>query len=139
MWSIKKQDSTFTLTNIYQLLLSGVRVAAAVWSEPAKVPKLYTVIDVVTQQLGVTSSSGHYTEILRPFSLANINIVKDALIEAGFKDIHIESLNVTFKFTSANDYADFAKAIIAPIHNILATETEESKGKNMESSQRGSY
>jgi ubiquinone/menaquinone biosynthesis C-methylase UbiE len=28
------------LTNIYQLLLPGGRVAAAVWSEPAKVPKL---------------------------------------------------------------------------------------------------
>ena len=117
------------LTNIYQLLLPGGRVAAAVWSEPAKVPKLYTAIDVVTQQLSITSSSGHYTEILRPFSLANINIVKDALIEAGFRDIHIESLNVTFDFTSADDYADFAKAIIAPIHNILANETEERKEK----------
>jgi hypothetical protein len=83
----------------------------------------------VTQQLGITSSSGHYIEILRPFSLANINIVKDALIEAGFRDIHIESLNVTFDFASADDYADFAKAIIAPIHNILANETEERKEK----------
>lgn len=120
---------TSTLTNIYQLLLPGGRVAAAVWSEPAKVPKLSTAIDVMTQQLGITSSSGHYAEIVRPFNLANINIVKDALIEAGFRDIYIESLNVTFDFTSADDYADFANAIIAPIHNILASETEERKEK----------
>jgi hypothetical protein len=40
-----------TLTNIYKLLSSGGRTAAAVWSEPAKVPKLYTAIDIVTQKL----------------------------------------------------------------------------------------
>jgi ubiquinone/menaquinone biosynthesis C-methylase UbiE len=40
-----------TLTNIYKLLSSDGRIAAAVWSEPAKVPKLYTAIDIVTQKL----------------------------------------------------------------------------------------
>ena len=118
---------TYTLSKIYQLLLPGGRVAAAVWSEPAKVPKLSTAIDIVIQQIGISSSSGHYAEILRPFSLANVNIVKDALIEAGFKDIHIETLNITFDFNSADDYADFANAIIAPIHNTLASETDERK------------
>jgi ubiquinone/menaquinone biosynthesis C-methylase UbiE len=118
---------TYTLSKIYQLLLPGGRVAAAVWSEPAKVPKLSTAIDIVIQQVGISSSSGHYAEILRPFSLVNVNIVKDALIEAGFKDIYIETLNITFDFNSADDYADFANAIIAPIHNTLASETDERK------------
>ena len=72
----------------------------------------------MTQQLGITSSSGHYIEILRPFSLANINIVKDALIEAGFRDIHIESLNVTFDFASADDYADFPRIV----YDIISVE-----------------
>lgn len=118
-----------TLTNIYKLLSSGGRIAAAVWSEPAKVPKLYTAIDIVTQKLGISSTTAyaHYPEILSPFSLANINIVNNALVEAGFKDIHTEYLNITFEFLSAEDYTDFAKQIIAPIHNLLANETENRK------------
>jgi ubiquinone/menaquinone biosynthesis C-methylase UbiE len=119
---------TSTLTNIYKLLSSGGRIAAAVWSEPAKVPKLYTAINIVTQKLGISSTAyAHYTEILSPFSLANINIVNNALVEAGFKDIHTEYLNITFEFLSAEDYTDFAKQIIAPIHNLLANETEKIK------------
>jgi ubiquinone/menaquinone biosynthesis C-methylase UbiE len=100
-----------TLTNIYKLLSSGGRIAAAVWSEPAKVPKLYTAIDIVTQKLGISSATAyaHYPEILSPFSLANINIVNNALVEAGFKDIHNEYLNITFEFLSAEDYTDFTK------------------------------
>ena len=118
-----------TLTNIYKLLSSGGRIAAAVWSEPAKVPKLYTAIDIVTQKLGIslTIAYTHYTEILNPFSLANINIVSNALVDAGFKDIHTEYLNIAFEFLSAEDYIDFAKQIIAPIHNLLANETEKRK------------
>lgn len=117
-----------TLTNIYKLLSSDGRIAAAVWSEPAKVPKLYTAINIVTQKLGISSTAyAHYTEILSPFSLANINIVNNALVEAGFKDIHTEYLNITFEFLSAEDCTDFAKQIIAPIHNLLANETEKIK------------
>jgi ubiquinone/menaquinone biosynthesis C-methylase UbiE len=118
-----------TLTNIYKLLSSGGRIAAAVWSKPAKVPKLYTAIDIVTQKLGIslTTAYAHYTDILSPFSLANINIVNNALVKAGFKDILTEYLNITFEFLSAEDYTDFAKQIIAPIHNLLANETEKRK------------
>ena len=118
-----------SLTNIYKLLSSGGRIAAAVWSEPAKVPKLYTAIDIVTQKLGISSATAyaHYPEIVSPFSLANINIVNNALIEAGFKDIHTEYMNITFEFSSAEDYTNFAKQIIAPIHNLLASETEKRK------------
>lgn len=118
-----------TLTDIYKLLSSGGRIAAAVWSEPAKVPKLYTAIDIVTQKLGISSATAYaqYPEILSPFSLANIDIVNNALVEVGFKDIHNEYLNITFEFLSAEDYTDFAKQIIAPIHNLLANETEKRK------------
>jgi ubiquinone/menaquinone biosynthesis C-methylase UbiE len=119
---------TSTLTNIYKLLSSGGKLAAAVWSQPTKVPKLYDAIDFVTREIGISSTitNNHstYAKILSPFSLANINIVKDALVEAGFKDIHIEYLNVVFEFASAEDYTNFAKEIIAPLQDMLANETE---------------
>jgi ubiquinone/menaquinone biosynthesis C-methylase UbiE len=117
-----------TLTNMYKLLSSGGRVSAAVWSEPAKVPKLYTAIEFVAREMGIsTITDNHYNFakiLLRPFNLANINIVKEALVKAGFKNIHSEYLNVMFEFSSAADYTDFAKAIIAPIQDILSKETK---------------
>ncbi len=120
---------TSTLTSIYKLLSSGGKVAAAVWSEPIKVPELYAAIDFVIRNVGISSTitdnySSTYPKIFSPFSLANINIVKHALVEAGFKDIHIEYLSVAFEFASAEEYVRFAKAIIAPLQDILANETE---------------
>jgi len=118
-----------TLSNVHKLLSNGGRIAVAVWSEPAKVPKLSTAIDIVTQKLGISSTTAyaHYAEVFSPFRLYRTNIVNNALAEAGFKDIHTEYLNVTFEFSSAEDYADFARQIIAPIHNLLANESEERK------------
>jgi enediyne biosynthesis protein CalE5 len=120
---------TSTLTSIYKLLSSGEKVAAAVWSEPKKVPKLYAVIDFVIRNVGISSTitdnhSSNYAKIFSPFRLTNINIVKDALVEAGFKDIHIEYLSVAFEFASAEEYVRFAKTIIAPLQDILDNETE---------------
>ena len=48
-----------TLVNIHDLLSNSGRIAAAVWSEPAKVPKLYTAIDVVTRELGISDSPSY--------------------------------------------------------------------------------
>ncbi|MGI8833074.1 MAG: hypothetical protein ACR2IS_10620 [Nitrososphaeraceae archaeon] len=96
-----------TLINIHDLLSNSGRIAAAVWSEPAKVPKLYTAIDVVTRELGI-SDSPSYSKAHSPFSLANITKLEDAFIQAGFKDVSFEYLDVIFEFASAEDYTDFA-------------------------------
>jgi ubiquinone/menaquinone biosynthesis C-methylase UbiE len=125
---------TSTLKSIYKVLSSGGKVAAAVWSKPTKVPKLYAAIDFVAREKGISltliDNHSNYADILlRPFNLANIDIVKEALVEAGFKNIHIEYLNIVFEFASAEDYVRFAKAIIAPIQEILANETETRREK----------
>ena len=116
-----------TLKSVYKVLSFDGKIAAAVWSEPVKVPKLYAAIDFVTKEIGIPSTindnNSTYAKILSPFNLANINIVKDALVEVGFKDIHIEYLDVVFEFASAEDYVRFAKAIIAPIQDMLSNET----------------
>jgi hypothetical protein len=70
---------------------------------PAKVPKLYTAIGVVTRELGI-SDSPSYSKTHSPFSLANITTLEDAFIQAGFKDVSFEYLNVIFEFASAEDY-----------------------------------
>ncbi|MGE5635267.1 MAG: class I SAM-dependent methyltransferase, partial [Deltaproteobacteria bacterium] len=124
---------TSTLSSIYKVLSFDGKVAVAVWSEPVKVPKLYAAIDFVTKEIGISSTitdnNSTYAKILSPFSLANINIVKDALLEVGFKDIHTEYLNVVFEFPSSEDYVKFAKAIIAPLQDILSNEAPTRRDK----------
>jgi enediyne biosynthesis protein CalE5 len=93
----------------------------------AKVPKLYTAKDVVTRELGISSYSPAYGKALSPFSLANITTLKGAFIQAGFRVVSIEYLNVVFEFASAEDYTDFAISVIGPIQNMLANEDEKRK------------
>lgn len=118
---------TMTLINMHKLLSPDGRIAAAVWSEPAKVPKLYTAIDIVARELGIPSNSVAYVKALSPFSLANTATLKDTFIQAGFKEISFEYQNVIFEFASAEDYTDFAMSIIGPIQSMLAYEDKKKK------------
>ena len=85
-----------TLKSAYNALSFNGKIATAVWSEPVKVPKLYDAIEFVTKEIcissTITDNDYTYSKILSPFSLANVNILKDALLEVGFKDISIEYL-----------------------------------------------
>jgi ubiquinone/menaquinone biosynthesis C-methylase UbiE len=116
-----------TLINTYKLLSPGGKIAAAVWSEPTKVPKLYTAIDIVARELGVSTNSQAYGRALSPFILANTALLKDTFVQAGFKEISFEKHNVIFEFASAEDYTDFAMSIIGPIQSMLANEDEKTK------------
>jgi ubiquinone/menaquinone biosynthesis C-methylase UbiE len=118
-----------TLTYLYKVLSPGGRIAAAVWSEPAKVPKLYTAIDIVARELGVRSDSVVYRKALSPFSLANATALKDVFVQAGLKEVTLEYHNVVFEFASPEDYTDFAMSIIGPIQSMFANEDEKKKRK----------
>jgi hypothetical protein len=37
--------------------------------------------------------------VVGPFSLADTSVLKDSLSKAGFRNIHIETQNVTFQFS----------------------------------------
>jgi enediyne biosynthesis protein CalE5 len=118
---------TMTVINMHKLLSPGGRIAAAVWSEPVKVPKLYAAIDIVVRELGIASNSVAYSKALSPFSLANTTTLKDAFVRAGFKGISFEYQNAIFEFASAEDYTDFAMSIIGPIQSMLANEDKKKK------------
>jgi hypothetical protein len=59
-----------------------------------------------------------------PFSLADLNELRNSLIQAGFKDIRSENIQVTFEFDSAEDFVSFTKET-APINLMLTNETEK--------------
>jgi ubiquinone/menaquinone biosynthesis C-methylase UbiE len=113
------------LENIQRSLVNGGRLAAAVWAEPRKVPQLNLPMEVVRQELQLPPIPAG---IPGPFSLADSNELKNYLLEAGFKDIHNENVQVTFEFDSAEDFVRFTKDT-APVNTLLANETEERKAK----------
>jgi ubiquinone/menaquinone biosynthesis C-methylase UbiE len=113
------------LSNIYRSLVEGGRLAAAVWGLPEKVPFLSVVMNTVSKETRkpLPSSKG----VPGPFSLTDEQLLKDALLESGFKDVSTESVNVTFTFGSPQDYTRFEQAIAAPIHAMLVNESQERK------------
>jgi enediyne biosynthesis protein CalE5 len=113
------------LDNIHRSLVYGGRLSAAVWAEPTKVPQLNLPMTIVRQELQLILPPA--TGILGPFSLADLNTLKNSLIQAGFRDIQSENIQVTFEFNSAEDYVRFTKEIAAPVNAMLANETEERK------------
>ena len=60
-----------------------------------------------------------------PFSLADTNKLEYSLAKAGFRDMHIETVIVTFEFPSGEDYCRYCQAVSASARIVLSKETEE--------------
>jgi ubiquinone/menaquinone biosynthesis C-methylase UbiE len=112
------------LSNMLGLLVPGGKLAAAVWSEPSKVPLISMPINIARQELQAPLP-GQGTP--GPFSLADIDALKKSLEKAGFVEIKSETITVVFEFNSAEEYTEFNQDIAAPVRTILANETEERK------------
>lgn len=89
------------LSNIRRLLVSGGNLAAAVWSEPSKVPFINLSMDTARKHLQ-TSFPGQGSP--GPFSLADVGLLKKSFLKAGFTDVRSEKIAVTFEFDSAELY-----------------------------------
>jgi enediyne biosynthesis protein CalE5 len=112
------------LSNIVRLLVPRGRLAAAVWSEPSKVPLISMPINIARQELQAPLLG---QGIPGPFSLADIDALKKSLEKVGFADIRSETMRVVFEFSSAEEYTEFNQDIAAPVRTMLANETEERK------------
>jgi ubiquinone/menaquinone biosynthesis C-methylase UbiE len=116
-----------TLKNIFDALKEGGggKLATAVWSSQSKTPFVGFPMSIILRELNVPSPniSMDSTNLnLGPCSLADKNILKNSLGKAGFKDIQIETQNVTFEFASANDYVNHVRDIAAPLKSLLDKE-----------------
>jgi len=112
------------LSNVLGLLVPGGKLAAAVWSEPSKVPLISMPINIARQELQAPLLG---QGIPGPFSLADIDALKKSLEKAGLVDIKSETIRVVFEFNSAEEYTEFNQDIAAPVRIMLAKETEDRK------------
>ena len=112
------------IRKIYSSLVSGGRFAAAVWADATKVPIISLATRVIGSQVQISASP---PGVPNPFSLADTNKLENSLARAGFRDIHIDTVIVTFEFESGEDYCRYCQAVSASAHIALSKETRERK------------
>jgi SAM-dependent methyltransferase len=88
---------------MHRALKPGGHFAAAVWSVADKVPMLGLARDAIQRITGITPPPN----APGPMKLADTSILERALASAGFHDVTIERLIVTFEYPSADAFADF--------------------------------
>jgi len=88
-------------------LKPGGRFATAVWSVADKVPMCGLARDAIRRITGIVPPPNAPD----PIRLADASILERALGAAGFRDVTIERMIVTFEFPSADAFADFRSQI----------------------------
>ena len=113
------------IIKIYSSLVSGGRFAAAVWADATKVPIISLATSVIGSQ--VQQMTPAPSGVPNPFSLADTNKLENSLARTGFRDIHIETVIVTFEFKSGEDYCSYCQAVSNSARIALSKEREERK------------
>jgi ubiquinone/menaquinone biosynthesis C-methylase UbiE len=113
-----------TLVKIREMLVTNGRLSAAVWSAPSKVPWLDLAFASVRKQINTPAPP---PSTPGPFALADIDGLKQSFSKAGFKDIKINTFQITFEFDSPESYTKLHQQTATRIHAMLANQTEEVK------------
>jgi len=95
------------LRGLNRALKPGGRFATTVWAAADKVPMCGLARDAIRRITGIVPPPN----ALDPTRLADPSIVEGALTAAGFRDVTIERLIVTFEFPSPEAFADFRSQI----------------------------
>jgi SAM-dependent methyltransferase len=108
---------TTALTGLRRLLLPGGRCAAAVWGPPERVPFSSLPARVLRQVLQPPPPPAGTPDV---FSLADSGLLEHTFRQAGFTQIHTESLTVTFTYTSVDDFIAERRAVSPNVRALLA-------------------
>jgi enediyne biosynthesis protein CalE5 len=100
-------DLDGVVRGMHRALKPGGRFATAVWSVADKVPMCGLAREAIRRITGIVPPPNAPD----PTRLADTSILERALAGAGFREVTIERLIVTFEFPSAEAFADFRGAI----------------------------
>lgn len=112
------------LAGIKQLLVPDGRLSAAVWSVPSKVPLLDLAFSTVRKQINAPAPPPGTPG---PFALADAESLKRSFSQAGFQDIKVEILQITFGFDSPESYTRLHQQVTAPLQAMLSSYNEDRK------------
>ena len=114
-----------TLLKVHRSLVSGGRFVAAVWAYAHKVPVISLAMQIIGES--VEMATENLPSVPNPFGLADKNRLSNSFLGAGFRDVGIETVTVTFEFSSGEDYSRYCQAISTGARIFLSTESEERK------------
>ena len=97
-------DLTNTVRLLHRALKPGAHFATAVWNTGDKVPMISLAAETVRN---ITGTPPPPPDALLPTRLADTSILKSALEAAGFSQVTIEPMIVTFEFDSPEKFIEF--------------------------------
>jgi len=114
------------LRTILRLLVPGGCFAAAVWSTPDKVPSSSIARGTIMRELQMppTAPGTHDS-----FSLSDPVALKHRLDQAGFVDLHVETMYAHYEWSSPDTYVEFAQDMLAIVRTTLADLPPERKSQ----------
>jgi enediyne biosynthesis protein CalE5 len=115
-------DLDHAVSGFRRRLVSGGRIAVSVWSTPDKVPMISIGADVVRKLANLPPP---VPGALDPLRLGDTSILTGALERAGFRDIRIERMPVTFEFDSAEDFTKMREDVASAFRGLLARQSPE--------------
>ncbi len=115
-------DLQGTLKKLYNMLVKGGILSAAVWDFPHKVPMISLSLSTARKVLSIPPSP---INLPNPFSLADTDELKKKFHIAGFKNIQINRLTLKYQFESAETYTQFTKEISAPVATLITSQNHD--------------
>ena len=112
------------LVKIRHLLITNGRLSAAVWSTPSKVPLIDLAFASVRKQVNAPAPPPGTPG---PFALADIEALKQLFSQSGFKDIKVDTFQITFEFDSPESYTKHIQQTATRIPEMLANRAEKVK------------
>jgi enediyne biosynthesis protein CalE5 len=113
-----------TLVKIRHQLTTNGRLSAAVWSTPSKVPLIDLAFSIVREKINFPAPPPGTPG---PFVLADIETLKKLFNRAGFTDIRVETVQITFAFDSPESYTKHIQQTATRAHEMMTNQTEEVK------------
>jgi SAM-dependent methyltransferase len=110
-------DLPNALKTMKEALVQDGRIAAAVWSTPQRVPAFLLPLEIVMKETGTPPPPPGTPG---PFSLADMNRLREIFGQEGFQDIRTESNTMNFKLPSPEKYVDFVRSTAAPLTAMMA-------------------
>ncbi len=109
-------DLTGALRRMRGLLVDGGRLAAAVWSTPDKVPMISLASESARKIANLPPPPPGSPD---PCRLSDRMALERSFKDAGFSDIVIEPMNITYEFKSPEDFAQFRYDVATPYRMMM--------------------
>ena len=119
-------DIKGALREMHGHLRVGGRLATSVWAAADKVPMISIGAEAVRRIAGMPPPP---PDALGPLRLADESIMRTALADAGFRDVTVERIPVTFDLDSAADFVQFRCDVSAQFRMLLDRQPPDLRAK----------